>query len=262
MSAPEQDLREELRRAADASGAGAIDVDAVLEQSRRSRRRRRTALLGGTTAVAALLTTAGLLGGLAGLVVPSATTADAPVVGSTEELAPRTEGQETAVAPRDEAVRGDVALGRLEAMNHCGAPVVPATDETQGPLSVTVRPDAPVAAGSTGDAIVTVTNASRTTIEGSIQMAPSVAVADADGTVVALRADAAALPASRSVDLAPGESIELRAGIEAVRCSIGRAPSALPSGDYALSASVVVVPEDAAQPVLVAVSPLVPFLVE
>ncbi|WP_308799714.1 hypothetical protein [Agromyces silvae] len=272
MSAPEQDrLREALRRAADASGTRELDADAVIEASRRSRRRRRNAVLGGTTAVAALVATAGLIGGLAGVVGPS-TTADAPVAAN--GLVPATEGQEMAVAPRDEASHGDVALGRLSAMNQCGAPILAApgtsegsdasdaSDASVGALTATVRPDAAVTGGSTGEATVTLTNTGTDRIEGSLRMAPAIAIADADGTVVAMRPDADPLRASEPVDLSPGESVELPAAIEAVRCLTARVPTALPPGGYTLAASVVVVPDDPQQPDIVVLSPLAPLTVE
>lgn len=279
MSAPDQGrLRDELRRAADASSPPEIDVDAVVRASRVSRRRRRSAVAGGTAAVAALLGTAGLVAGLAGLAGgPATTTADAPIAASAPELAPTdgelTEtgptgseradaGQESAVAPRDEPSPGDVALGRLDARNRCGAPVVPATDSSQSPLSVTVRPDGRVSAGSTGQATVTVTNTGDLAVDGVLRTAPSIAVADAEGIVVGLRPDAAALPASRTIGLGPGESVELRADIEAVHCLSGRAPSALAPGGYWLTASVVMDSGDPSQPPLVAVSPLVRLVVE
>jgi hypothetical protein len=264
MSAPEHDrLREGLRRAVDASASRDLDLDVVLDESRRSRRRRRNAIAGGTASVAALIATVGLVGGLAGLGGPAMTTADAPIAGSAQELAPQTESQEADVAPRDGNEAGDVALGRLAAMNRCGEPVVPSTGADAGsPLTVTVSATAPVAAGSTGDATVTLTNAGEDTVEGSLRMTPSVAVVDADGTVVGMRPDASALSASVPVDLAPGESLELPATVEAVHCLSGRAPSALAPGDYRLTATVVVLPDDSARPALTAVAPLAPLRIE
>ncbi|MDR5701814.1 DUF4232 domain-containing protein [Agromyces aerolatus] len=263
MSAPDQDrLREALRRAADASGTRTPDLDGVLDASRRERRRRRNGILGGTAAVASLVATAGLVSGLAGLAGPAATTADAPVMGSVQELAPQTEGQESGVAPRDEPAAADAALGRLSTLARCGEPIPAATDASAAPLRLTVRPIGAVAAGSTGEAILTLTNTGQDPVEGALGVAPSVAVADQDGTVVATRPDADQSAAGEPVDLAPGESMELSAAIEAVRCTPGRAPTALPRGEYTLSASVTIVPDDAALPALVAVSPLVPLAVD
>lgn len=262
MSAPEDGrLRDGLRRAADASDPPALDLDAVLGESRRLRRRRRNAIAGGIASAAALVATIGLVGGLAGLGGPGMTTADAPVMGSAQEIAPESEGREAAIAPRDDTGGDDVALGRLAAMNRCGEPAVPATDRASSPLVVTVSADAPVVAGSTGDATVTVTNAGDLVVEGTLGMMPAIAVVDADGTVVGLRPDSTA-PTSAPVALEPGESVELAATVEAVHCLAGRAPTALAPGDYTIAATVFVIRDDEAGPALTAVSPRAPLRVE
>jgi len=265
MSAPnEGPLRDELRRRADASHPGRIDLDEVLERSRSARRRRRSTVTGGVASAAAILVAVGVVGSLAGVGGAGSTTADAPVSSELREVAPASpdEDQQTGVAPRDEPPSGDLALGPLAARNRCGAPVVAATDASTSPLSVSVRTDGPLPAGDTSEAEVVLTNVGAATVEGALRAPPSVAVADEDGTVVGLRADAAAWPASVPVRLAPGESIELSAAVEAVSCAAGRVPTPLAAGAYQLTATVVVFPDDTAQAVLVAAAPPVPLRIE
>jgi len=263
MSAPDEGpLRDELRRRADASRPGHIDLDEVLERSRSARRRGRNAVAGGVASAAAVLVAVGVVGSIAGVGGAGTTTADAPVSSELREVAPASPDEPTGVAPRDQPSSGDVALGPLAARNRCGAPVVAATDVSTATLAVSVHADGPLPAGETTEAEVVLTNVGAATVEGALRAAPSVAVADGDGTVVGLRADAAAWPASLPVRLAPGESVELSAAVEAVSCAAGRVPTPLAAGAYQLTATVVVFPDDPAQAALVAAAPLVPLRIE
>jgi hypothetical protein len=267
MSAPDQErLRAELHAAAERSAGASVDLDTVLEESRRARRRRRNGIAGGATAVAALVAAIGLTGVLSEIQGPVATTADAPAFeapASNTESSPADGARESAVAPRDGDQAGDLALGSLAQLNRCGEPVVPATDATASPLLVEVDVDDVLLAGGSANAVVTVMNTGETDITGAFRSTPSIAVVE-DGSVVWLSNEAAAGAATEPVELAPGESAEFMAPVEARVCSShgGRLPSALAPGEYAVSASVVFVPAGEEGSVLQLVSPVAPLTVE
>lgn len=274
MSAPDQErLRAELRAAAERSAGASIDLDTVLDESRRARRRRRNGIAGGATAVAALVAAIGLTGALSGIQGPVATTADAPAF---DAPAPITESapadgdreaadgdREAAVAPRDGVEAGELALGSLAQLNRCGEPAVPATDASASALRVEVDVAGVLVPGGGSTAEVTVVNSGDTAVEGALSATPSLAVVE-EGGVVWVTNDAVST-AMEPIDLAPGESAQLTAAVEARVCSAhggGRLPDALAPGEYGVSASVVFVPAGDASRALVLVSPLAPLTVE
>ena len=136
MSAPDPTgLGEDLKRAADAATPRPVDVDAVLAASRSRRRARRTAVVTGAGAVAAVLVVGGLVFGLQRPGGDS-TTADAPIMSESAgsaETAPEIASGESA----DDAA--GLRLAAPEAVNRCGATVVPLADATDAPLAVAWR---------------------------------------------------------------------------------------------------------------------------
>ncbi|WP_022893161.1 hypothetical protein [Agromyces subbeticus] len=248
MSAPERNgagdrIGEQLSASADAATQRPIDVDAVLAASRARRRSRRGAILGGTAAAAVVLGLGGAVLGLSlgvGGIGVSTTAGD----GALSE-AP---AADTMPEAGSESAEGDAlgfALVPPELANRCGEPVTAPPDAGAVPLTVAVTAPQAVEAGASATAIVTVTNTSDAAVSGQIRLAPALTVAEAGVTV--WHSSGEADPLSRSIELAPGASIELTGDFEARRCGEGddrrtSLPADLPAlspGAYGMAAIVV-----------------------
>lgn len=259
MSAPDPDaLGDTLKQAADAATPRPIDVDAVLRASRARRRSRRNAIAGGVGAAAAvLLIGGGVMTGLQGFQgLGGPDSAEAPVT---------LESAESGVSPDDGAAE-DATGQRLvapEEVNRCGAPVAVPTDAATSPLAVAVEPPTTlVAPGTTGLALVTVTNTGTDIVDGSIGAVVPLTVADA-GITVWHSGPGEDLP-PQPISLAPGESTSLDGTFETRSCDEsdevgGSLPTDLPPlapGGYGLGAVVSFTAPDGAIAYLV--SPLAP----
>lgn len=248
MSAPERNgagdrIGEQLSASADAATQRPIDVDAVLAASRARRRSRRGAILGGTAAAAVVLGLGGAVLGLSigvGGIGVSTTAGD----GALSE-AP---AADTMPEAGSESTEGDAlgfALVPPEQVNRCGAPVTTPPAAGAGPLTVTVTAPAAVEPGASAPAVATVTNTSDAAVSGRIRLAPALTVTEAGVTVWHTSGEAD--PLSRSIELAPGASIELTGSFEARRCGesddrLAALPADLPAlspGSYEVSAIVV-----------------------
>lgn len=248
MSAPERNsagdrIGEQLSASADAATQRRIDVDAVLAASRARRRSRRGAILGGTAAAAVVLGLGGAVLGLSlgvGGIGASTTAGD----GALSEAPAADTGPEAG----SESTEGDAlgfALAPPELINLCGAPATTPPDAGAGPLTVTVTPPPAVEAGASARVVVTVANTSDAAVSGLVRLAPALTVTEAGVTVWHTSGEPD--PLSRSIELAPGASIELTGGFEARRCDEGddrlaALPADLPAlspGAYGVGAIVV-----------------------
>ncbi|WP_350347162.1 hypothetical protein ABIQ69_11020 [Agromyces sp. G08B096] len=272
MSAPDpDDLRESLRRAADAAPEASLRIDDVLDGARRARRRRRAAIAGGTASVAALIAAAGLAGGLAGLGPSPASDSTVAISGTPEaglDATPQADEEAAAgVAPQDEPPFSDDRVG-VDLLFRCGEAAPPATtaaDASAGGLLVSVRATGPVRPGGTGDAVVTVTNTGSEPVAGVVAAPIAVAVVDGGGTVVWRSDPLGGEGEGRSIGLAAGEAAEIPVSFTAGQCVPGEAPGAeaalLDPGAYAVAAAVVVTAPDRPGLPLIAVSAAAPLTV-
>ena len=262
MSAPDPTgLGEDLKRAADAAEPRPLDVDAVLAASRSRRRARRTAVVTGVGAVAAVVVVGGLVFGLQRMGGGGATTADAPIASQSAETAT---DAATGEAAGDAAGLG---LAAPEAVNRCGAAVVPSADAAGTPLAVSVAPPlGQVAPGATTAVIVTVTNTGTEVAEGDLSSVAAITVADGD--VVAWHSSGTSEAGAMHVELQPGEAVTLTGAVSALRCTAadddgtGLPPDLPPltPGPYTLSATVAF-STPAEGMVLLSSSPFVPVSV-
>jgi hypothetical protein len=210
MSAPDPaDLAEHLRNTADAAALRPVAVDAVLAASRARRRARRTAIVGGASAAVAVLAVGGLVLGLQPFTGGSIT-ADAPA--SQETL------ESTDLLPQEAAGEAsDTRLAPPEKVNACGLELAAPTEASPSGLVVTVEPVGPVASGAEGDVRVLVTNAGGSTVTGEVRPVPAMAVAA--GGVTAWHTNGVVTADLQPIELAPGESTELRGAVRAVACT-------------------------------------------
>ncbi|MER3389524.1 MAG: hypothetical protein RJQ01_05775 [Microcella sp.] len=262
---PQDDLAARLAEEAERSAPrSALDVDAIV---RRSRARRRPALIGtGVVATVLIVGIGGLSVGALGSLVPNDLTA-ADTASTAEEAAVEQGGSPE--MDGGEAADGGSALAPDWLQNRCGsAPVTPADVPDAGLLLEIDFPARATTADDRVEGTVRVTNTSGERVSGRVSSSPAITLAS--GGLTVWHTSGVAEQGERTIALDPGESREFAAVLRPLLCTIddevrasegfdaGLAP--LPPGEYAVSAVLDIVVDDAPQvrtPLVSAPEPLV-----
>lgn len=237
---PEGAVRELLRGAASTAGWSDIDLPRVLSRVRSRRRARRIAIAGTGTAAAAVIATAGIS---TGLFRPTA--ADPGVTAG--EPAP---GPVNGPIDGGPAAGGASGLAPVEKMNPCGAARTELAPAESGLVARLAFPaTAPV--GGTVEGTVILTNTGSERVRGWTGVRPAMTVSENGITV--WHSNGPTIMLATMIDLKPGDSMELPASFEPVRCgeedelqeSFRPDLPALEAGVYELSVIVPFTPDTA-----------------
>ena len=204
----EDELRRALRET-DAAPTG-IDVGSVLRRARRGRVARRTAV--GATATLAVLA-------LGFVALPLISDGGASSVSN--ESASDSGVDAPAPAPESDgggsADTGSIGVAPVEKLNLCTGTLAEVGASSSGLVVSTSFPDTGTA-GGTVDGVATVTNTGTARVIGTTGPVPAVTLSE-DGTVV-WHTNGPTVSSVVPIDLAPGESLELPASVETVRCGV------------------------------------------
>lgn len=253
----EDELRQALRET-DVDTTG-IDIDSVLLRARRARVVRRTAV--GASATLAVLA-------LGFVALPLISGGDA--VSSSNESASNTGADAPAPASGSEGDPGgsaSIGVAPVDKLNLCAGTLAEVGPSSSGLVVSTSFPDAGIA-GDTVQGVVTITNTGSARATGTTSPVPAVTLSE--NGVVAWHTNGAAIASVVPVDLAPGESLELPASIETVRCAVeddsgdgfrtGLPP--VEPGAYGVSAAISFVSASGDVPAETVTGPVEPITVE
>lgn len=224
----EDDLRAELGRT---PTPGGIDLDRVIARSRARRRPRQVA----TTLVGALA--------LTGVLVIGVQTLPRPATDTAAIMESETGAADGGAASEDAALSGPVA----PMIAACAAPATAPTGVVGGlALELAFPSSVPSGTGQV-EGTVRVTNVGATAVSATTAPVPAIAVSE--NGIVVWDTNGPTILSLATIELAPGQSVELPATATLVRC----APEddalpefrpdlpALASGEYALTAAIEVV---------------------
>lgn len=207
----EQELREQLRRTAEASAVdrGQIDLPAVLDRAR-AKRAARIAVVGAAAAIVAVLAvTAATISALAPR-VPAVMIAD----GGSSEQPPSNQSTEP---PISEPAIG-IGQAPAEKINLCGGELAEIAPAASGLTTTVELPTRAPATGGTVEGSVTLTNAGTKAVSGTTGVRPVITVSR-DGITV-WHSNGPVIAMAAVVALKPGESVEYPASFDAVSCSV------------------------------------------
>ena len=237
----EDDLRAELGRT---PTAGGIDLDRVLARSRARRRPRQVA----TTLVGALALTGVLVIGVQTLPRPG-----------TDTAVMMESGTAGGAASEDAALSGPAA----PMIAACAAPAAAPTGVVGGLALELAFPTSVAADTAQIEGTVRVTNVGATAVSATTAPVPAIAVSE--NGIVVWHTNGPTILSLATIELAPGQSVELPASATLVRC----APEddalpefrsdlpALPSGDYTLTAAMDVADSSTGEVTLLVSDPVV-----
>lgn len=220
----EDDLRAELGRT---PTAGAIDLDRVISRSRARRRPRQVA----TTLVGALA--------LTGVLVIGVQTLPRPATDTAAIMESESGAADGGAASEDAALSGPAA----PMIAACAAPAAAPTGVVGGLALELIFPTSVPVGTLQVEGTVRVTNVGTTPVSATTAPVPAIAVSE--NGIVVWHTNGPTILSLATIELAPGQSVELPAAATLVRC----APEddtlpefrpdlpALPAGDYTLTAA-------------------------